>query len=1029
MTKQGLTGTIGEKAELAGLDIVLLYEAVIELTNEGLLSAFCLNEAAGILVSDLGLPTYFFRHISKEALKNVLRAIGRNVTRRGDGFVLHGELADAQMDVGGGIQVRIATERTRQRVEALLDKAMVGRRTEYYFGAKHGYYTYLVRPETCKALEDLAADEAPFAFLHSECRSIIPSRTRKRYLAFLERSRRRTVPLVETSWSTATKQTRVMFRDAFSRSTLPVVRRIMEDSGIELSRAYWEPYRTEDGRVESVCSLYLKGAPGKKALEKAVGRIRGLLAMAGERKLERLYLSGQLGFEEYLFAWNALVFVHGFICKNLKVDRELLDALPRPELREVMAHRIFDSNRNEYTWHTILETFCQHPDLVKAVYGLFARRFDPGRSRRMSASTLRKKVGEFERHLEVLFMDDATSRGIFSFAARLPLHTLKTNFYLPEKRSFAFRMDSGVLDPLVFPAKVYGIFLVAGPHAIGTHLRAEDIARGGLRLIRVTKSNYSVQLDQMVPLNYALGPVAQRLKHKDIAESGSKGVIVPFVEHAREGLQAVLDYTGGILDLVLPLEAVVDHLGHSEIVFFGPDEGTAPFMDRVAEEARKRGYRLWRTLTTGKSIGIPHDAHGVTGKGEVFSLFGREGKGTELLLNGRSKGISRDMAALRRKLSSGIRFSGMTTAGVMTSFRTVIDHLDLEEEKLSLAMTGGPDGDLGANQIQTFRGRICLVVDGGGVLFDPDGLDRDALLELALARHTSPRLNSMDFPEEKLGPGGFKAPGRPGSLVLPNGTKIDDGVLFHRTVLTAPEMRPLLAAANIQAFVPCGGFRETVNAANVRAFLDNFRELRVIVEGANVFFDDAARRAIATQTGILQIKDSTANKGGVTCSSMGEVLPAILLGDRYEETILEDPETQVRLIADMFAIIRRNAEAETRMLLRLHGQEGTPLFELSERTSEQMLALQAKLIRLGVAANPVLADLALRAYVPASLQACLGMERIERILRRSTLRAYREAIVTKKLASAALYRHAGEWGEFLQRLENDPEGELAAAMS
>ena len=28
-------------------------------------------------------------------------------------------------------------------------------------------------------------------------------------------------------------------------------------------------------------------------------------------------------------------------------------------------------------------------------------------------------------------------------------------------------------------------------------------------------------------------------------------------------------------------------------------------------------------------------------------------------------------------------------------------------------ITGGPDGDLGANEIQCYKGRICLIIDGG----------------------------------------------------------------------------------------------------------------------------------------------------------------------------------------------------------------------------------------------------------------------------------------------------------------------------
>jgi len=51
------------KAEGLGLDPRVLYEAVIDLSSEGLLTANCINMAAGLLLQDIGLPKYFFEHI------------------------------------------------------------------------------------------------------------------------------------------------------------------------------------------------------------------------------------------------------------------------------------------------------------------------------------------------------------------------------------------------------------------------------------------------------------------------------------------------------------------------------------------------------------------------------------------------------------------------------------------------------------------------------------------------------------------------------------------------------------------------------------------------------------------------------------------------------------------------------------------------------------------------------------------------------------------------------------------------------
>ena len=56
---------IVNKAREAGLDTGLLYEAVIDLASDDLLTASSINRAAGILLNDLVLPGYFLKTISK----------------------------------------------------------------------------------------------------------------------------------------------------------------------------------------------------------------------------------------------------------------------------------------------------------------------------------------------------------------------------------------------------------------------------------------------------------------------------------------------------------------------------------------------------------------------------------------------------------------------------------------------------------------------------------------------------------------------------------------------------------------------------------------------------------------------------------------------------------------------------------------------------------------------------------------------------------------------------------------------------
>lgn len=280
----------------------------------------------------------------------------------------------------------------------------------------------------------------------------------------------------------------------------------------------------------------------------------------------------------------------------------------------------------------------------------------------------------------------------------------------------------------------------------------------------------------------------------------------------------------------------------------------------------------------------------------------------------------------------------------------------------------------------------------------------------------------MAFPAEKLGPKGFRVPMGARNVPLPDGTLVEDGSLFHRNFLSDPANRRFIREADIRAFIPCGGVKDTVNRGNVRNFLSLFEELQFIVEGANVFFDDAARRYIATNTAIRHIKDTTANKGGVFSSAVSEVLTAFLFGDDYEANLLEDAATRWGLIGDILTLVDTYARAETDMLIRIHDADpSVPLFELSGITSERIFALQAAFEERieEILADDDLVWQTLTHYIPAILVQRLGRERITAVLNAPALAAYRNAILTKKLASMAFYRYGMEWDAFLERAAAD----------
>lgn len=1025
-----------EKAQSVGLDPKVLYEAVIDLSAEGLITAGCINLAAGILLEDLGLPNYFFENIRKESLGHLLFSIATSIKIVDGRVVLYGRVAHVDFDLeetNTMQRVRIATAETRDSMESVLEDQISGHRREYYYSPASKYYTYIIRPETIKDFTPGDFSKSRFLFNLAGDYAVTPEPTRRRYEKFLTALDNSVIPLIQVFNLPETGESRLMFNSDFETPQLPILRKMMADHGLTLLRGYWEPYLAKGDVQSSICTLYVQGELSRKQEAAITEDLIAFLSFSIS-SINSYYVEGKLNFHEMLFAGNAIDFTHLFIFKESEniTDRDILDSLTGKDQQDAFSKRLQSSNKSIYGATLIEDTARRNIDLIKYLYALFEKRFKPGLAARITDDELQVKWQEFEKIIANRFMDFSLGYDIFKFMFKIISCTLKTNFYKPEKRSYAFRFTNDILDPLVFNQFVYGIFYVNGHYSNGTHLRAADIARGGLRLIRVSRANYEAELDNAVLLNYALGPKAQRLKHKDICESGSKGVVVPYPLYAKYSEEALYDYTEGIMDLMLLDDSIIDYHGEQEMVFFGPDEGTAPLMDGVAGRARERGYSYWRTITTGKSIGIPHDTYGLLESGEVFGLFDRDKEGVDLHIDGRSVLLTNDMEEIYDAIGGKISTSGMTTSCVMSSFRTLIEHYKAEEEQLNLMMTGGPDGDLGANEIQCYRGKICLVIDGGSVLYDPDGLDKKELMKIAFQRNSRPRRNSLAFDDARLGPNGFKVVLSDKNITLPDGSFIEDGAMFHRHFLSNRQNRRFIEQANIEAFIPCGGFKDTINNSNITDFLEVFQEIKFIAEGANVFFDDASRRYIANHTGIKQIKDSTANKGGVYSSSIAEVLSAFVLQDGYEETLLNDTATRWALIRDIMEGVDRYSRLETNMLLQLHDlQPEIPLFDFSEKSSEQIFALQDQ---LNERLEEILSDedlvwSVMLSYIPPTLVKKQGRKTIMAILNSPELQNYRNAILGKKIASMAFYRFGLQWQDFLEKVSTDFSASLHEVFS
>lgn len=581
----------------------------------------------------------------------------------------------------------------------------------------------------------------------------------------------------------------------------------------------------------------------------------------------------------------------------------LLDASKSLQNAEVLNSLKKRLRAETYTQNFIQEVFDQRRDIVRKLYRQFAdvhyirssmektlsyqrlSQITPVGTEEEFEQLLSRECSQNEHHAVVL-------RALFVFNKSI----LKTNFYTSTKVALSFRLDPSFLPSSEYPEKPYGMFFVVGSDFRGFHIRFRDIARGGIRIVRSRNLDaYNVNLRNLFDENYNLANTQQR-KNKDIPEGGSKGVILLDAGAAQERPKACFEkYVDALIDLLLKQhipgvkDSYVDLYNKPEILFLGPDEGTAGYTDWATLHARSRGAPWWKSFLTGKSPqigGIPHDEY------------------------------------------------GMTTLSVRAYVNKIYEKLNIDNSKIRKFQTGGPDGDLGSNEIKLSRDEQYVgIVDGSGVIADPNGLDKQELLRLA---HERKMIDHFD--KSKLSKDGYIVLVDDVDVTLPNGHVVTSGVAFRNTFhLKLKEQYP----DGVDLFVPCGGRPAAIDTNNVQELINEKTGKSIVpyfVEGANLFITQAAK-LVLEQAGIVIFKDASTNKGGVTSSSL-EVLASLAFDDEgFLANMCVDSKTHQKplfyqeYVKNVQKIVVANAENEFEALWKLKEETGISFTELSDKLS------------------------------------------------------------------------------------------------
>ncbi|KAF2862994.1 NAD-dependent glutamate dehydrogenase [Piedraia hortae CBS 480.64] len=792
--------------------------------------------------------------------------------------------------------------------------------------------------------------------------------TRDIYQHVMDAAVNRTGPVIDLYDIEGSREKRLVigFKQGSAQGLFSAMSDLYHYYGLMSSRKYVEQF----SNGITILSIYLRPAPNSHMdhppIEASIHQVTkevSLLYCIPQNKFQSHFISGALSLQESIYAHCVWIFIQHFLnrlgseyttlCSVLdssnNVHADLLSKLKKRLRTETFTA--------DYIWEIVHE----YPKLIRSLYLNFANTHYV-----QSQSEFKPTLSYLRMNLDRVLSDDELRdlikrttvnehhNMVMSAFRIFNKSVLKTNFYTPTKVALSFRLNPDFLPPEEYPQPLYGMFLIISSEFRGFHLRFRDIARGGIRIVKSrSQEAYAINARSLFDENYNLANTQQR-KNKDIPEGGSKGVVLLDIQHQDKATVAFEKYIDSILDLLLPptspgiKDPIVDLVGKEEILFMGPDENTAELVNWATEHARLRGAPWWKSFFTGKSPklgGIPHDVY------------------------------------------------GMTTLSVREYVLGIYRKLQLDQREVRMLQTGGPDGDLGSNEILLGEELYCAIVDGSGVLVDPNGLDRQELLRLAKGRQMI-----SQFDTAKLSKAGYSVlVQQEGPVKLPSGEVIYDCTGFRNTF-------HLRAEEKYDLFVPCGGRPEAIDLSTVGKLIVGGKSIiPYIVEGANLFITQEAKLRLE-KAGSIVFKDASANKGGVTSSSL-EVLASLTFDDEgFLENMCVQPDGTVPqfyqdYVKQVQSIIKNNARLEFEAIWREHEETGVARSILSDRLSLAITKMDEELQSTELWANVALRKSVLQDALPSLLLNKIGLDKIlERVPEN-----YLRAIFGSFLASRFIY--------------------------
>jgi glutamate dehydrogenase len=614
------------------------------------------------------------------------------------------------------------------------------------------------------------------------------------------------------------------------------------------------------------------------------------------------------------------------------------------------------SKENPYYFseHRIFKVFLNAQDMLVTLVDLFRIRFNPLQEEERSHGAYKEKRDFFVAQMEKIV--DPIERQIFQESLKFIDHVLLTNYYFETKTGLSFRISPDILDNRHYNQKPFGIYFILGRDYRFFQVRWKDVARGGLRIVMPRNHpEYAYALAGLFDEVYGLS-YAQQMKNKDIPEGGSKAVMILKLHGNRD--RAAKGAVNALLDLLVREEEgagsqlkdkIVTYYDQEEIIYLGPDENvTKDLIVWITEQAARRKYKYAKAFMSSKpGAGINHKEYGVTSEG------------------------------LNVYVDHVLKFLG----------------IDPLKTPFTVKMTGGPDGDVAGNELKILHrqygnnARVVAIADGFGAAYDPEGLNWKELLHLVDSEKSIAEFDASKLSKDKR------------SFLVRADT--------NENILKRNNLHFVVPA---DIFIPAGGRPYTVTEQNADKFLNAHGEptCKAIVEGANIFFTNEAREKLQ-QAGIFMIKDSTANKCGVICSSF-EVIESLILD---EKEFMAIKATYVKQVID---ILRDKASQEAELLFRTYAlHAGTQnLVAISKEISRGINDLTDVLLKdFSTRGSDFLKD---PLCVHIILKHCppILVEKYKDRISTHLPESYRIAILAAQMASYIIYKEGLNWMETIQ---------------